>query len=174
MRAVLVVLLAASLERAHATAANAADGQCKGEGCAAKPLDVALFKAAFVGDAKAVKRHLKAGANPDWRFGGKINSIIDARLPSPKGTSLTALHMAAWAGHRKIVRRLLKKGADKDARASDQSTPLIFAVMRNHEGVVKTLLKAGANRDVTDDGGMTAEDWAEDQDNARIEKLLAS
>ena len=174
MRAVLVVLLAASLERARATAVNAADGQCKGEDCAAKPLDVALFKAAFVGDAKAVKRHLKAGANPDWRFGGKINSIIDARLPSPKGTSLTALHMAAWAGHRKIVRRLLKKGADKDARASDQSTPLIFAAMRNHEGVVKALLKAGANRDVTDDGGMTAEDWAEDQDNARIEKLLAS
>ena len=124
--------------------------------------------------ADKVKKHLKLGANPNWAFTGKINSVLDARLPSPKGSKLTPMHAAAWSGSKKALRRLLKAGGDANARSSDLSTPLIFAVMRNHAAAVKVLLKAGAATAPTDDGGMTAADWADDQDNAEIEAMLAA
>ena len=107
MRAWWLALLCGAVA---ATGAGA-EGQsqaCVGDTCPAKPLDVALFKAAFIGDAKKVKKHLKLGANPNWAFTGKINSVLDARLPSPKGSKLTPMHAAAWSGSKKALRRLLK------------------------------------------------------------------
>ena len=156
-----------------AAMAAAAPTQCVGDKCPANPLDVALFKAAFAGDAKKVRKALKGGANPNWVFRGNLNSVLDARLPSPKGSMLTPMHAAAWSGSKKALKRLLKAGGNADARSSDLSTPLIFAVMRDHTAAAKVLVKAGADTTLTDDGGMTAADWADDQDNAEIEALLA-
>jgi ankyrin repeat protein len=169
----LIALLCGAVAATGAGAGGEAQA-CVGDTCPAKPLDVALFKAAFIGDAKKVKKHLKLGANPNWAFTGNINSVLDARLPSPKGSKLTPMHAAAWSGSKKALRRLLKAGGDANARSSDLSTPLIFAVMRNHAAAVKVLLKAGAATAPTDDGGMTAADWADDQDNAEIEAMLAA
>lgn len=117
-----------------------------------------LYLAAREGNTAAVKKLLRAGADPD---------IADAR-------GLTPLHLAAYWGEAEIVGALLKAGASPNIDNGKGWTPLHSAAMaggmKSRKTVIEKLKAAGAKDDTPDQCGWSARDymalWAENADAA--------
>jgi tankyrase len=81
----------------------------------------------------------------------------------------TPLRWAASHGHEHVTRELLAAGADPDVGA-----PLVEAARRGSLGVFKALLEHGADPQVTDTGGRTALDLADEWAGKDVEAELVA
>jgi ankyrin repeat protein len=106
-----------------------------------------LYRAAREGNVSAVKKLLRAGADPD---------IADSH-------GLTPLHQAAYWGEGEIVSLLLKAGAAPNIDNGHGWTPLHSAAlsggMKSRSGIIRDLKNAGAKDDINDKQGWTARDY---------------
>lgn len=83
------------------------------------------------------------------------------------------LHAAAMRGDGAEVARLIdEEGYDSDARAADDTTPLVVAVMANQSGVVELLLERGADVHASGHNGMTPAHIAASQGTIPVLELL--
>jgi hypothetical protein len=105
-----------------------------------------LMLASLKGSASIVKRLLDLGAEanqPGW----------------------TALHYAATSGHADVIRLLVAKNAYIDADSPNKTTPLMMAARFNHQPAAKALLEGGADPTRTNEAGLTARDYASENNN---------
>lgn len=129
-----------------------------------------LHRAAMVGDLKAVRSLIAAGAPVNDRVedgtsesasvlhgdtalhlaaaGGYtpvVGILLDAGadVDAVNGIGQTALHNAAWEGHTDTVALLLKRGAQADIQSQD-GAPLFCAAIAGHADIANLLLAAGA------------------------------
>ena len=109
--------------------------------------DTPLYEAARHGNISAVKKLLKAGADPNKK---------NAR-------GLTPLHQAAYWGETEIVELLLKAGADPNADNGLGWTPLHSAAISGGRALrsreIDLLVKQGALDSRPDKHGWTARDY---------------
>jgi ankyrin repeat protein len=86
------------------------------------------------------------------------------------------LYVACKNGDNDIVELLLEKGANLEEKNEQRQTALIIAIQENQEKshleVIETLLKAGADLLYTDNTGHTALDWAQQNDDDDVIRLL--
>ncbi len=101
----------AAVARGEALRAKRAAADAAAAKKAAKNLGPRLINAADAGDAAAVSRLLKQGADVGFIDGGA-----------------TALHFAAYNGHFEAVKALLEAGADASCKDDDGKTPVHDAV----------------------------------------------
>jgi uncharacterized protein len=104
--------------------------------------DTALMIACYKGNLPAVQALLDKGAEvnkPGW----------------------TPLHYAAAIGNNKIVQILLDKSAYIDAESPNKTTPMMMAARGGHILTIKLLLDEGADATLKNDLGMSAIDFAE-------------
>lgn len=153
--------------------------------------EAVFFEKINSGNAKAVKLFLVGGMTPDTKNEtGETPLIIAAALGSDeivgillengaqinlkdKKQSATALHAAAMKGKVNTARLLLQKGADVNARAHDDLTPLLIAVLAVNGELVKLLVDAGADLEAQDKAhGVTALHIAALKGNLNLTKLL--
>ena len=73
-----------------------------------------------------------------------------------------------------MIALLLDHGAKIDAQGVENTTPLMLAAQTGNTGAVRLLLKRGANRKLKSSEGKTALDYAREERNAEIVKLLES
>lgn len=120
----------------------------------------ALMVAAMAGDAEAVARQLRRGADP--------------RAREPCG--YTPLMRGAQSGNTAVVGQLLEAGAGINAADEAGFTPLMVAVRRGHLAVVEQLLAAGADPAAveTSTGGTALIHAAQTGHEAIAERLLAA
>lgn len=106
-----------------------------------------LYRAAREGNVTAVKKLLRAGADPD---------IADSH-------GLTPLHQAAYWGESEIVGLLLKAGAAPNVDNGHGWTPLHSAAlsggMKSRGAIIRDLKNAGAKDDINDKNGWTPRDY---------------
>jgi ankyrin repeat protein len=117
--------------------------------------DTALMLAAYKGKLAAVKALLakKAQVNrPGW----------------------TALHYAAAGGHADIVRLLLDEHALIDAASPNRTTPLMMAALDGHDASVRLLLDNGADPGLRNEAGLSAIDFALQNNHQAVAVLLRS
>jgi len=91
--------------------------------------EYALYKAAYMGRTKKVKRLVEKGVN--------------VNIKSPN-SQRTPLHIAASKGRFEIVQALVDHGANLKVTNKEHKTPLDFAVEKNRTEIVKYLLEHGA------------------------------
>jgi ankyrin repeat protein len=139
MRILLLAVLAAS-------AATPSKPQAKKNKLDIPKTCEALFRAAAMGDAKAIEAALAGGADPDCK----------------SGAGTTALMVAATNGKAPAVKPLLEKGAKIDAQDKTGATALMFAAMLGKDDVVSALLDKGADRGLKTKSGRTALELAKD------------
>lgn len=84
----------------------------------------------------------------------------DVNLTHPRAPCLSPLHIAACECSLDIVEKLLASGAAVNCRASNGSTPLMWAARGNQLAIMKRLVAAGANIVLKNDDGATALDIA--------------
>jgi hypothetical protein len=84
----------------------------------------------------------------------------------------TALHYAAAAGSTDIVSLLLDKSAYIDAESPNRTTPLMMAARAGHTDVVKLLIDAGADVKLKNTQGLTAYDFAVDNERTSTAEFL--
>jgi len=116
-----------------------------------------LHLAAMRGDAAAVEKLLKAGADvnsPQQEFRG------------------TPLQYAAAKGHVEVVRALIKHDAKIDAVDANGRTPLIWAAMQGQTEAARLLLDATANIGAANDGGWTPLHYAMSYGHRETAQLL--
>jgi ankyrin repeat protein len=86
------------------------------------------------------------------------------------------LYVACKNGDNDIVELLLEKGANLEEKNEQRQTALIIAIQENQEKshleVIETLLKAGADLLYTDNTGHTALDWAQQNNDDDVIRLL--
>ena len=87
----------------------------------------------------------------------------DAHVSKP---GWTPLHYAATAGHVEIIEILLEEHAFIDAESPNKTTPLMMAAKYGSPAAVKVLLEAGADPAARNELGLSAIDFAQ-QDNRR-------
>ncbi|HEV2722715.1 MAG TPA: ankyrin repeat domain-containing protein [Thermoanaerobaculia bacterium] len=111
------------------------------------PDDSALISAARSGDAAAVTRLVKGGADPNERAG--VNGW-------PALMHAVHKHQLATAA------ALLDGGANPNAADPNGLTPLMMAAGYGHADMVRLLVAHGANVRLADHHGATALDYARD------------
>lgn len=119
--------------------------------------NVDLLVAAYLGDAEAVERLIKAGNPAD----------------GPGGYGDTPLHVAAARGHVTVAAVLLAAGASVDA--NDRylgATPLHLAARHGHEDMVDLLITRGARGDSKDHVDMTPLHHAVESGNTETAESL--
>jgi len=84
----------------------------------------------------------------------------------------TALHYAAAVGNSEIVSLLLDKSAYIDAESPNRTTPLMMAARAGHTDVAKLLIEAGADVKLKNDKGLTAYDFAVDNERTSTAEFL--
>jgi len=84
----------------------------------------------------------------------------------------TALHYAAAVGNGEIVSLLLDKSAYIDAESPNRTTPLMMAARAGRTDVVKLLIDAGADVKLKNDQGLTAYDFAVDNERTSTAEFL--
>ena len=97
------------------------------------------------------------------RFGANIDSKTDS------GTTML-MWAAGMNANPEIINTLISEGADvNEKRSGDDMTALMCAAwMNSNPNVIKALLQAGAEKDAKNSAGMTAKDFASDNDNSAI------
>ena len=111
-----------------------------------------------------------------------INALLEAAKDEDKYINKKEehgyfpLYVACKNGDNDIVELLLEKGANLDEKNEQRQTALIIAIQENQEKshleVIETLLKAGADLLYTDNTGHTALDWAQQNDDDDVIRLL--
>ncbi len=130
----------------------------------AKPEDVALVRACYLGRTESAKLLLDAGVSPDAGIADAANSRhpelvqmllqrgADVNAASSRGYA--ALHLAT---EHKIVQLLLEAGADPNARENETCETPLFSLSDHRDlEIVKLLVRAGARLDLPNKGGITA------------------
>ena len=115
--------------------------------------DTALMIAAFTGETKAAIDLINKGA--------EIN-----------GPGWTALHYASAVGNVSVIRKLIEHSAYIDAESPNKTTPLMMAARGGHVASVQLLLDEGADVLVTNELGLTAQDFADSQKHTSVTKIL--
>lgn len=108
--------------------------------------ETALMLAALKGSVPIVSRLLALGAQPNQE-------------------GWTALHYAATSGHADVIRLLIEKNVYIDAESPNKTTPLMMAARFNHRDAAKVLLDGGADPTKTNEAGLTARDYASENNN---------
>src|SRR5262249_1877593 len=123
---------------------------------------LSLHSAVSAGDIKAVRKHVRAGAN--------VNEVANGELPlclalhcrhweiaafllnkgcdvtKAQQWGITPLHVAAAsAAPEDLLKKLLKPGASVEAFDECQRTPLCSAAEEGHDEIVSWLLNHGAD-----------------------------
>jgi ankyrin repeat protein len=115
--------------------------------------DTALMIAAYNGNRPAVDALLAKGA--------QVNK-----------QGWTALHYAAYIGANDIVRTLLDRSAYIDAESPNKTTPLMMAAWGGRIMTVKLLLDEGADATLKNEKGLSAIDYALDNNHKDIAEGL--
>jgi ankyrin repeat protein len=116
----------------------------------------AIFNAAYMGDAEAVKIILAAGPDPDAR----------------DGFGATALHDAIFRANLEVMGLLLEYGFDVNAVVPSLGyTPLHYTVWLNRPEAVPLLLKYNADKEIKNNDGQTPLQMATKQ--GRREVIIA-
>ncbi|KAI8464588.1 MAG: ankyrin repeat-containing domain protein [Monoraphidium minutum] len=160
-----------------------------------------LLEAAEEGDAAAVARLLRQGADVDareepnhasrysigWTAGktplikasqqGHIECVrvllaAEADLGAKDDDCWTALHWAANNGHASVAKLLLDAGAKAAAKDHEKRTPLTYAAIRGHPEVVKLLLDCGGHAAGVDRFGKSALSLAIEHGHSAAARLL--
>ncbi|KAF5620256.1 ankyrin repeat-containing protein [Fusarium sp. NRRL 52700] len=96
-----------------------------------------------------------------------------AAIEAIDGSSKTPLCLASQDGYAAVVEVLLNNGADIETlHPKYAQTPLSLASGGGYEDVVRLLLEHGAKIDAKDSQGRTARDWAIEESQDEIVKLL--
>eukprot|EP00929_Paragymnodinium_shiwhaense_P100240 TRINITY_DN62425_c0_g1_i1.p1 TRINITY_DN62425_c0_g1~~TRINITY_DN62425_c0_g1_i1.p1 ORF type:complete len:238 (+),score=52.33 TRINITY_DN62425_c0_g1_i1:75-788(+) len=121
-------------------------------------IDMALLRAASVGDCKTIEQALRQGACVDATQQNFLKPHKDATTAEPgadmkqaRVTTLTPLMRAAHQGHSQAVKVLVQAGADVKAMDMDGMTPLHLAAEAGCVQTVEILLTAGADASSIDD-----------------------
>ena len=126
----------------------------------AKAPDISIHDAAEEGNIEAVKHHLAAGVDVNWK----------------NIASLTPLHYAAHNGHKEIAELLIANGANVNAKMDNGFTSLHWAAIapnahEGHKEVAELLIAEGADVNAKDRvGGGTPLDWADGETADLIRK----
>jgi len=109
-----------------------------------KAPDISIHKAAVAGNIEAVKQHLAAGEDVNWKndFG------------------FTPLYYATWGGHKEIAELLIADGADVNKDDDDESTPLHCAADEDQTEIAELLIAKGADVNAKNDDSETPLDLA--------------
>ena len=103
----------------------------------------ALSQAAKRGDVNEVRSLLRAGVDPNARWGGGYTALMEPRAWSDEsGASVAAVLLAA--------------GADPNARDDMGWTPLMHAIPRSSKRIIQNILDAGGDPGAADNSGLTA------------------
>ena len=125
-------------------------------------------------DAGAIREAVRAGADPNYRYGGRGRSVLgmagskqlfdaDERVAAETEERLIAfydvlfeigarlrsydrdiLHAPAIKGAARVAKYLLERGANPNGEDGDGRTPVILATRYGHPGVVSVLVAGGA------------------------------
>ena len=101
---------------------------------------ITVHQAAFMGDAKAIEQHIKAGT--------------DLNKKDEYGS--TPLNIAATFDKLAIAKLLIDAGADLSVRSNDGSTALHTAAFFGRKEIVKALLEADVDIEAKNNYGSTA------------------
>jgi len=125
--------------------------------------DVDLRVAAYLGDAEAARKLIKAGepvngpggyGDTPLHFAAMRGNVTVAGILIAGGADVdandrywdqTPLHLAAARGHKDIVELLIAKGAPVDNKDGAAMTPLHRAVASGDKETIESLIKHGAN-----------------------------
>lgn len=120
-----------------------------------------LWRAARIGDVKAIERLIARGADLNQR---RTTLSFEGEVP---------LHQAVQYEHVEAVKALIRLGANVNARDHSGMTPLMFATtVTNSLELVNILIAAGADVKDQDKGGKSALDWAAFYGKVDVIKLL--
>jgi ankyrin repeat protein len=119
------------------------------------PWDDILVAAARIGDISMVQYLLDHGAD------AKASGLGDT----------TALQVASGGGDIEIMRLLIAKGADVNHRECNGRTPLMIACEKGQVAAVEFLLAHGADPALTDGYGRSAEKFASEAKNTKVNEL---
>lgn len=84
----------------------------------------------------------------------------------------TALHYAAAIGDCDIIKLLLEKSAYIDAEAPNKTTPIMMAARAGKTDAVKLLTEQGADISLKNDQGLSAADFAVNNDHNQVAQWL--
>ncbi len=77
----------------------------------------------------------------------------------------TPLHYAATSGHVPLIQLLVDNAAYVDATSPNGTTPIMMAVRFNHRPAAAALIEAGADPTQSNQAGLTARDYANQNNN---------
>lgn len=77
----------------------------------------------------------------------------------------TALHYAATSGSVAVIKLLGEHSAYIDAVSPNSTTPLMMAARFNHRPAAAALIELGADPTITNQAGLSARDYAKEQNN---------
>ena len=120
-------------------------------------LNLALWKAASIGNDTLVEEYCARGAAVNWK--------------NPKYFSYSPLHAASQKGHYKVVYVLIQRGADVNVRAASNESPLHEATHEGHQLIVLLLVLHGAKLSNETNYRMTPIDFA--KQNRFLEGVLS-
>jgi len=75
-------------------------------------------------------------------------------------------------GNVSVIRKLIEHSAYIDAESPNKTTPLMMAARGGHVASVQLLLDEGADVLVTNELGLTAQDFADSQKHTSVTKIL--
>lgn len=110
-----------------------------GKFSAQSPPEISLHEASYLGNIKAIEKHILAGSDPDAK---------DAIGNTP-------LMIAAIFGHTKAAGMLIEAGADLNITNSEGSTALHVAAFFCRTEIVNFLLESGADKQIRNHAGAT-------------------
>ena len=123
----------------------------------AKTPDISIHDAAKIGNIEAIKQHLVAGADVDFR----------------NQQGFTPLHVAAQKGHNKVAELLIAKGANINTSGRlIGTTPLDSAALLGHKEMVELLIDSGADINPQIITGETPLQRAEQRGHSAIMEIL--
>ena len=101
-----------------------------------------------------------------------VRTLIEHHQVALNHPGWTALHYASTNGHDQLVEYLLKCGAYVDPESPNRTTALMMAVRGGHIKVINLLLKNGADLSLVNSAGLSAIDFAEQNNQKDIYKSL--